>query len=119
MMLNYKKFALLGQFTKSKHTLFGETITKGENITAILVNYTHKRFQLDAGMMFPFTNNYKTGKERVNKVAPYSSWTYSKETGQMAIIKLSYNFEFGKKYNAAKRRTNNSDRESGILNVDK
>lgn len=119
MMLNYKKFALLGQFTKNKHTLFGETITKGENITAILVNYTHKRFQLGAGMLFPFTNNYKTGKERVSMVAPYSSWTYSKETGQMAIIKLSYNFEFGKKYNAAKRRTNNSDRESGILNVDK
>lgn len=57
MMLNYKKLALLGQFTKNKHTLFGETITKGENITVILVNYTHKRFQLDAGMMFPFTNN--------------------------------------------------------------
>lgn len=58
-------------------------------------------------------------RERVSKVAPYSSWTYIKKTGQMAIIKLSYNFEFGKKYNTAKRRTNNSDRESGILNVDK
>ena len=119
MMLNYKKFALLGQFTKNKHTLFGETITKGETVTAILVNSPLKCFQLGVCMLFPFTNNYKTGKERVSMVAPYSSWTYSKETGQMAIIKLSYNFEFGKKYNAAKRRTNNSDRESGILNVDK
>lgn len=44
----------------------------------------------------PFTNNYKTSKEQVSKVAPYSSWTYGKETEQMAIIKLSYNFEFGK-----------------------
>lgn len=118
-MFNYKQFALMGQFCKNKHTLWGETITKGENITGILASYTHKRFQLGAGMLFPFTNNYKTGKERVSKVAPYSSWAYVKETGQMVILKLSYNFEFGKKYNAARKRTNNSDNESGILNVDK
>ena len=118
-MLSYKQFALMGQFCKNKHTLWGETITKGENVTGILANYTHKRFQLGAGMLFPFTNNYKNGKERVSKVAPYSSWSYVKEAGQMVILKLSYNFEFGKKYNAAKRRTNNSDKESGILNVDK
>lgn len=118
-MLNYKRFALLGQFTKNMHVLMGETITKGENMTAVLATYTHKRIQLGAGMLFPFTNNYKNGKERMSKVAPYSSWMYAKECGQMVILKFSYNFEFGKKYNAAKRRTNNSDKDSGILKVDK
>lgn len=118
-MLNYKKFALLGQFTKNTHILLGETITKGENMTAVLATYTHKHIQLGAGMLFPFTNNYKNGKERVSKVAPYTSWMYAKECGQMVILKLSYNFEFGKKYNAAKRRTNNSDKDAGILKVDK
>ena len=28
-------------------------------------------------MMFPFTNNYKTGKERVSKVAPYTCLLYT------------------------------------------
>ena len=97
----------------------GETIYKGENQTAILATYTHKRLQLGVGMMFPFTNNYKTGKERVSKVAPYTSWSHAKEIGQMAVIKLSYNFEFGKRYKSSDRRINNSDNESGILNVDK
>ena len=97
----------------------GETIYKGENQAAVLATYTHKRLQLGAGMMFPFTNNYKTGKERVSKVAPYTSWSHAKEIGQMAVIKLSYNFEFGKRYKSSDRRINNSDNESGILNVDK
>lgn len=118
-MLNYKEFGLLGQFSQRPSRLFGETITKGENQTAILATYTHKRLQLGLGMMFPFTNNFKTGKDRVSKVAPYTSWTYVKETGQMFLIRLNYNFEFGKRYNAARKRTNNSDKESGILNVDR
>lgn len=118
-MLNYKEFALLGQFSQQQNRLFGETITKGENQTAIMATYTHKRFQLGVGMMFPFTNNFKTGKERVSDVAPYTSWSYIKEAGQMVAIRLNYNFEFGKRYNASKKRTNNSDKESGILNVDR
>lgn len=118
-ILNYKEYSLLGQFSKNKNTLYGETIYKGENQTAVMATYTHKRLQLGLGMMFPFTNNYKTGKERISNVAPYSSWTHVKELGQMVVLRLNYNFEFGKKYNSSKKRTNNSDRESGILNVDR
>ena len=118
-VFNYKQFSLLGQFSKRANELMGETIYKGENQAAVLATYTHKRLQLGAGMMFPFTNNYKTGKERVSKVAPYTSWSHAKEIGQMAVIKLSYNFEFGKRYKSSGRRINNSDNESGILNIDK
>ncbi len=84
-----------------------------------MATYTHKRLQLGLGALFPFTNNYKTGKERISKVAPNSSWTYAKELGQMFVLRLNYNFEFGKSYKSSNKRINNSDRESGILNVDK
>lgn len=116
-MLSYKEFAFLGQFSKNKNTLLGETIYKGENQTALMATWTHKRLQLGAGMMFPFTNNYKTGKERVSKVAPYRSWTYTKEIGQMVAIRINYNFEFGHSYKSAKRRINNSDKDAGILKM--
>ena len=79
----------------------------------------HGAAQITTWYIVPFTNNYKTGKERVSKVAPYTSWSHAKEIGQMAVIKLSYNFEFGKRYKSSDRRINNSDNESGILNVDK
>lgn len=115
---NYKEFALMGEFNKHKNILFGETIKKGENQTIFMATWTHKRLQLGAGVFFPFTNNYKTGKERVSKVAPYTSWTYAKEAGQMVVIRLNYNFEFGHSYKAAKRRINNSDKDAGILKLD-
>jgi hypothetical protein len=82
-----------------------------------LANWSHKNLQLAVGMLFPFTNNYKIGRERVSKVAPYSSWTYAKETGQLLVLKLSYNFEFGRQYNSIRKRTNNSDSDSGILKM--
>lgn len=118
-MLNYKEFALMGQYIKNKNTLFGETIYKGENNSAILATYTHKRIQVGVGMLFPFTSNYKNGKERISSVAPYTSWSYAKETGQMAVIRFNYNFEFGKSYRSSQKRTNHSDKESGILKVDR
>ena len=110
---------MLGQYSKNKNELFGETIYKGENKTVFMATYTEKRLQLGLGVLFPFTNNYRAGKERVSKTAPNSSWTYTKELGQMVVLRLSYNFEFGKSYKSSNKRINNSDRESGILNVDK
>lgn len=115
--LNYKEFALLGQIRKTKDVLFGETIRKGENMSVLMGTWTHKRLQLGVGMMFPFTNNYKTGMERLSKTAPFTSQTYIKEVGQMAVIRLNYNFEFGHSYKSAKRRINNSDKDAGILKI--
>lgn len=115
--LNYKEFAFLGQVRKTKDVLFGETIRKGENISVLMGTWTHKRLQVGVGMMFPFTNNYKTGMERVSKIAPYTSRTFIKEVGQMAVIRLNYNFEFGHSYKSEKRRINNSDKDAGILKI--
>jgi hypothetical protein len=117
--MSYKEFGLMGQFSKNRNTLMGETIYKGENQTAILAVWTHMRLQVGLGMLFPFTNNYKTGRERVSSVAPYTSWNYVREMGQLAVIRFNYNFEFGKSYRSTQKRINNSDNESGILDTQK
>jgi hypothetical protein len=118
-MLNYAEFALLGQFSKNKNILMGETIFKGENQTALMATWTHKRLQLGLGMLFPFTNNYKTGIERLSNIAPYTAWTYTKEAGQMVAIRINYNFEFGHQRAAEEKRMSNSDKDAGIIQFDK
>jgi hypothetical protein len=118
-MLNYNEFALLGQFSKNKNILMGETIFKGENQTALMATWTHKRLQLGLGMLFPFTNNYKTGIERLSNIAPYTAWTYTKEAGQMVAIRFNYNFEFGHQSAAKEKRMSNSDKDAGIIQFDK
>ena len=118
-MLNYKEFALLGQFSKNKNVLMGETVFIGENQTALMATWTHKRLQLGLGMMFPFTNNYKTGVERLSNIAPYKAWTYTKEAGQMVAIRINYNIEFGHQRAAKEKRMNNRDNDAGIIQFSK
>ena len=71
--VQYKDFSLLGQFRKVQNNFFGETIKKNENQTAFMAMYTRRNLQAGIGIMFPFTNNYKVGKERISEVAPFRS----------------------------------------------
>ncbi len=66
--VQYKDFSLLGQFRKVQNNFFGETIKKNENQTAFMAMYTRRNLQAGIGIMFPFTNNYKVGKERISEV---------------------------------------------------
>lgn len=70
-------------------------------------------------MMYPFTNNYRTGYERLSNIAPVVSWDYIKEAGRLYVVSFSYNFEFGKKYRTKSKSLNNSDSESGIIKLEK
>ena len=115
--LQYKGFSLLGQFRKVQNNFFGETIKKNENQTAFMAMYAKQNFQAGIGVLFPFTNNYKVGKERISEVAPFRSETFVKETGQMFILRVGYTFEFGRKHKAGNKGLNNSDTDSGIIDM--
>lgn len=115
--LQYKNFSLGGQFRKIQNYLMGETIKKSENQTALMAMYTKQNFQAGVGVMFPFTNNYKVGKERISRVAPFRSETFVRETGQMVVLRVGYTFEFGRKHKGGDKRLNNSDTDSGIINM--
>ena len=115
--VQYKDLSLLGQFRKVQNNFFGETIKKNENQTAFMAMYTRQNLQAGIGIMFPFTNNYKVGKERISKVAPFRSETFVRETGQMVVLRVGYTFEFGRKHKAGNKGLNNSDTDSGIINM--
>ena len=116
-MLSHKEFALMGQARKNRDYLMGETIFKGENMTVLMAVWNHKRLQLGAGILFPFVNNYRAGQERLTEVAPYRSWTYVKESGNLFLLRMNYHFEFGKSYQTKDRRTHNQDTEDGLLSM--
>ena len=119
VQLQYKNFSLGGQFRKVQNYLYGETIKKSENQTVLMAMYTKQNFQAGLGVMFPFTNNYKVGKERISSVAPFQSETFVRETGQMFVLRVGYTFEFGRKHKAGNKALDNSDTDSGIINLQK
>ena len=118
-MLSHGSCSLLVEYSKKPYSLFGETIQKGENKTIFMVMYNKKKFQVGAGILFPFTNNYRTGSERISAIAPSTTWTYAKEVGRMVVLKVAYNFEFGKMYKSGKKNLNNSDSDAGIINTNR
>lgn len=115
--LQYKNFSLGGQFRKVENNFYGETIKKNENQVAFIAMYTKNSLQVGCGVMFPFTNNYKTGKERISEVAPFRSDTFVRETGRMFILRVGYSFEFGRRHKAGNKSLNNTDTDNGIINM--
>ena len=80
--------------------------------------YTRRNLQAGIGIMFPFTNNYKVGKERISEVAPFRSETFVRGDGtDSRYCAWGYTFEFGRKHKAGYKGLNNSDTDSGIINM--
>lgn len=117
--LSYKNFMLAGQYRKYQNSLFGETIQKGTDVTMFMLAYHKDNFQAGLMFMYPFSNNYKTGYERISSITRVTSYDYVKEAGRMFVIRLSYNFEFGKKYRTNEKKLNNSDTDSGIIKIER
>ena len=48
--------------------------------------YTRRNLQAGIGIMFPFTNNYKVGKERISESGSFPFRNIRQETGQMVVL---------------------------------
>lgn len=78
-----------------------------------------QEFACRVGSFNPFTDNYKQQTENWNKYASYKKTNYVKESSQMFLASVSYNFSFGRKFKAGQRRVNNSDNDSGVMSTGK
>ena len=116
---NYKQFSLYWQMNTNWNNFWGETLSGGENIQVLVMYYTHKNLRVGLGAFNPFTDNYKQQTENWNKYASYKKTNYVKESSQMFLASVSYNFSFGRKFKAGQRRVNNSDNDSGVMSIGK
>ena len=63
----------------------------------------------------PFTKRYEQSVENLSSLAPNNQYAYSTQLGQIFILNLSFNLDFGKQRHSGGKRINNSDTDSGIL----
>jgi hypothetical protein len=111
----YKKFMLNLGLQTNYNWFFGETLNGGENIHYLMIGYKHKNLSLGAGMINPFVDNYKVEYENWSEHASFKKSMYIKESSQMAILNLTYNFSFGRTFKGGQKRLNNADNESGVM----
>ncbi len=116
---SYKNWSAFFEMQNHRNNFYGETLSYGENYHLFGIMYKHKQLSMGAMMINPFVDNWIQGSENKNVSAPSKNWIYIKESSRLLAIQLSYNFNFGRKYESAQKRLNNQDTDSGVMSSNK
>jgi hypothetical protein len=116
---SYKHIALSFSMRTHRPSLYGETLTLGEDLHDIAVTYFRQHFTVSLAMNNPFIDNYRIGSENWNKQAPFTNYRYVNETSRMLLVKVTCNLDFGRKHQTAQQRLQNEDTDTGILGGNK
>lgn len=119
LFANYKQWSLMFNQYSAFNNFWGEQVLGGENGQELLVTYRHKGWNFGAGMLNPFSNHLKVESENRNQYASNNRVQFVNDSAQMVVLQVSWNFSFGRKHNAAGKRLNNSDNDSGVMSVGK
>ncbi len=111
----YKNLTLSFGMMTSWNWFYGETLSGGENLHYVTLQYKHKNISVGAGMFNPFADNYKQESENWSKYASYYRSNYIKESSRMFVLRFSWNFSFGRTFKSAQKRTDNKDDDSGVM----
>lgn len=111
----YKNFTASAAYQKNNDYLFGESLSTGEEVHMIDVQYRLKRLNLGLRMFNPFQKDYKRLEENWNKDAGYSSRYHIDDVARMVCLTLSWNFSFGRDYKSNDKKMQNSDTDSGVM----
>ncbi len=105
----------MAEMNISSHDLRGETLSRGEAFHSFAIGYNHDKFSIQAMILNPFTKRYEQGVDNLSELAPNSQLTYSTQLSKIVMLNLLFNLGFGKQVNSGRKKTNNSDTDSGIL----
>ena len=115
----YKNWiAMLDMFT-SYHEFWGETINKSEAVHSVALGYNKGKWAIQGMVYNPFTKDYHQGVENVSHLAPNKQVAFSRDFSPMFMLNASFNLDFGKQKQTARKRINNDDTDTGILSGNK
>lgn len=115
LMARYKKMMGMFQSNSEYNNLWGESLSRGENIHLVMLMYNGGKFTIGAGIMLPFSSQYKREAEVWNRFSPAKTNMYANNFSRMVLVKFAWNFSYGRKAKGANKRINNEDRDAGIM----
>lgn len=115
----YRHFTLGAGLATNWNWFYGETMDGGENLHFATIGYKYKTLSVALGMFMPFADNYKQDTENRSQYASYHRSNYINESSRMLFVRLTWNFSFGRTFNAGEKRLNNTDEDSGVMNAGK
>lgn len=118
IMFSYKKWGLQVLYQTKKESLTGQTMRITPSIAYTELLYKPiKNMSVSAGIRYPFYDSWKlTSKTYGTSAISQKETERIINNANMVYISLVYNFSFGKNKTNVKRKINNEDKDSGILN---
>lgn len=113
--VSWKKASFYSEITNGRKNIIGESISKRDNAVYAGVSYRINNLSLNAIAYFPL-NDYISSDVNYNRYAFSEQYLYFKRPNTFQI-KAVWSFEFGRKYKSDRKLINNSDNDSGILNI--
>ena len=101
-------------YNTSMKSLYGETIEQnnGQGFW-IAAGYKYRNFNFTVVGLNPFTSDFKLESTNLNRLAGYHRNSHFNFMSRQLVIQISYNVNWGRKYNSGNRRLNNDlDRNS-------
>ena len=115
LQASYKNWTFYSSVNTRENSLFGETITMGEALNNLGLLYQIKNCRIGVSMLYPYSNEWKAGREYLSSIAYSKSWTHIKENGHMLLLNFAWTVDYGKKYQSGNKTLNNSDTDSGVV----
>lgn len=115
LMATYKGWMFMAEMNTSEHTLWGETINRGEKLHTLMLGYNREKWSISAGALNPFTKRYEQEVENVSRLAGSRQVAFSTNLSPIFMVNVSFRLDFGRSYNAKNKSLNNSDTDTGIL----
>ena len=115
----YKNWSLGYSLMTNWNWFKGETMEIGENFQAINLDYRFKDWKVGVMLSYPFYCNYNFGGENWNRYASYRREIHIGSVERMCVVRLSYNFSFGRKFKEVARKVTNQDSDSGAKSAGK
>ncbi|MCM1067114.1 MAG: TonB dependent receptor [Muribaculaceae bacterium] len=115
LFATWKNWTFVAEFTTASNNLWGETLRKGERNHQFSIRYNKPKWSAAVCVYNPFEKEYRQTVENFSAIAPYTQTLYSKNLTKVALLKFSFNLDFGKSRENARQRMSSEDTNTGIM----
>ncbi|NDV82382.1 TonB-dependent receptor [Bacteroides sp. 51] len=95
-------------------SMYGEQMMKSDQMYTIMAGYKKSSWSIMAGVLNPFTSEYKTDNRNWSAIIPVTSKIHT-SNNRSFLVKFAFNLNYGKQFKGGSKRTNNTDMDSGIM----
>ena len=111
---SYKNWLVNFTTITPRRYVYGEQLSKSDQMFSIMAGYKRQNWTLMVGFLNPFIKEYKTDNKNWSALNPVDSKIHT-ANNKSFLVKLAINLNYGKQFQGDRKRMDNKDTDSGIM----